>query len=135
MTPAPIAILLRSRWFPVAASALLTLPYWWSGLSKLADWQGALGEARHFGLEPAAAVAVLTILVQLGGSAALISGRWAWLGAGALGVFTLLATLVAHGFWDAADPAENAAQMRIFLEHMGLIGGLAVAAAMREQDR
>jgi transmembrane protein len=127
-TPAPIAMLLGQRWFATAATALLTLPYWTSGIAKLFDLQGALGEAAHFGLEPAWVTVAATILVQLGGSALLILGRSAWLGAGALGVFTALATVIAHPFWTVADPAARFHERNTFLEHVALIGGLMLAA-------
>ena len=130
-----VAVLLEQRWFSVAARALLTLPYWWSGLSKLSDWQAALAEADHFGLEPAGLVAATTIIVQLGGSILLIVGRWAWLAAGALGVFTALATLIAHQFWTIADPVARFHDRNTFLEHVGLIGGLMLAAALAERGR
>lgn len=133
MAPRPIAALLADRRFAVLAAALLTLPYWTSGIAKLADWSGAVGEARHFGLEPAAAVAAFTILVQLGGSLMLITGRGAWLGAGALGAFTALATLIAHPFWQVADPIARFHERNTFLEHAGLIGGLMLAAILRER--
>ena len=60
MTPAPIARLLGDTRFAVLAATLLTLPYWTSGIAKLFDLAGALGEARHFGLEPAALVVTVT---------------------------------------------------------------------------
>lgn len=134
MTPAPVSALLGKRWFVVAATALLTLPYWTSGLAKLADLGGALAEAAHFGLEPAALVVAATILVQLGGSALLVLGRLAWLGAGALGVFTALATIIAHPFWQVADPLARFHERNTFLEHAGLIGGLVLAAILAERE-
>lgn len=128
-----MARVLGHRWVPMVATVLLTLPYWTSGLAKLADWQGALAEARHFGLEPAFAVAGLTILVQLGGSLLLIAGRAAWLGAGALGIFTALATVIAHPFWQIADPVARFHERNTFLEHIGLIGGLVAATVLRSR--
>jgi transmembrane protein len=128
MTPAPIATLLGQRWFAAAATALLTLPYWTSGIAKLLDFEGALGEAAHFGLELPWVTVAATILVQLGGSALLILGSWAWLGAGALGVFTALATVIAHPFWQVADPVARFHERNTFLEHAPLIGGLMLAA-------
>jgi uncharacterized membrane protein YphA (DoxX/SURF4 family) len=116
--------------FGLTARILLTLPYWWSGIAKALAFDGAVAEARHFGLEPAAAVAALTILVQLGGSALIILNRLSWLGAGALAVFTALATLIAHAFWTLDDPGARQRDMNIFLEHIGLIGGLLLAAAL-----
>ena len=78
MTPAPIATLLSDRRAGTAAAVLLTLPYWSSGILKLADWRGSLAEARRFDLEPAIVVVMLMILVQLGGSLLVITGRLAW---------------------------------------------------------
>lgn len=133
MTPAPIARLLGDSRFAVLAATLLTLPYWTSGVAKLLDLPGALAEARHFGLEPAIITVVATILVQIGGSLLVILGRHAWLGAGALGVFTAIATLIAHPFWQVADPMTRFHERNTFLEHVGLIGGLMLAAILRER--
>ncbi len=129
-TPKPIAALLRAPAFGPVARAILTVPYWWSGIAKLADLNGALAEAAHFGLKPAWLVVATTVLVQLGGSIALILGRAGWLAAGALGVFTAVATLVAHPYWTIADPVERFHALNTFLEHIGLIGGLMVAASL-----
>lgn len=84
----------------------------------------------HFGLEPALPVVLATILVQLGGSALLILDRWAWLAAAALGVFTLFATVVAHDFWNVTDATIRFHALNTFLEHIGLIGGLFLAATL-----
>ncbi|MBD3731825.1 MAG: DoxX family protein [Sphingopyxis sp.] len=132
-TPAPIARLLDDNRFAVLAATLLTLPYWTSGIAKLTDLPGALGEARHFGLEPAMLTVAATILVQIGGSLLIILGRQAWLGAGALGVFTTIATLIAHPFWQVADPMTRFHERNTFLEHIGLIGGLMLAAILRDR--
>ena len=134
-TPTPIAALLKAPALSVLARVLLTLPYWWSGLSKIADLTGALGEASHFGLKPAWLVVAVTVLVQLGGSMAVILGRASWLGAGALGVFTALATLIAHPFWTVADPMERFHALNTFLEHVGLIGGFMLAAILIEREK
>lgn len=132
-TPAPIARLLDDNRFAVLAATLLTLPYWTSGIAKLTDLPGALGEARHFGLEPAMLTVAATILVQIGGSLLIVVGRQAWLGAGALGVFTAIATLIAHPFWQVADPMTRFHERNTFLEHIGLIGGLMLAAILRDR--
>lgn len=129
-TPAPIAALLESPALNLGARVLLTLPFWTSGIAKLLDLDGALAEAAHFGLEPAWVTVIATLVVQLGGSAALIAGRFAWVGAGALGVFTALATLIAHPFWTVADPMARFHERNTFLEHVGLVGGLILAAIL-----
>ncbi|APZ98897.1 DoxX family protein [Sphingopyxis sp. QXT-31] len=129
--PALAARLLGDQRFAVLASALLTLPYWTSGFAKLLDLPGALGEARHFGLEPAMLTVAATVLVQIGGSLLVILGRQAWVGAGALGVFTAIATLIAHPFWEVTDPVARFHERNTFLEHVGLIGGLMLVAILR----
>ncbi|ADG10568.1 DoxX family protein [Caulobacter segnis] len=134
-TPAPIAGLLRSSAFGVFARAVLTLPYWWSGIAKLTNLKGALAEASGLGLKPAALIVAATIAVQLGGSLALILGRIGWLAAGALGVFTALATLIAHPYWTVVDPTERFHALNTFLEHIGLIGGFMLAAILVEKER
>ncbi len=129
-TPAPIAALLESPVLNLGGRLLLTLPFWSSGIAKLLDIDGALAEAAHFGLEPVWVMVIATLIVQLGGSAALIAGQFAWVGAGALGVFTVLATLIAHPFWTVADPVARFHERNIFLEHGGLVGGLILAAIL-----
>lgn len=129
-TPTPIAALLEAPILNLAGRILLTLPFWTSGIAKLLDLDAALGEAAHFGLEPAWLTVMATLIVQLGGSAAIVVGRFAWAGAGALGVFTALATLIAHPFWTVTDPMARFHERNTFLEHAGLIGGLVLAAIL-----
>jgi uncharacterized membrane protein YphA (DoxX/SURF4 family) len=112
----------------------LTSAFWIGGLTKLLDFPSAVAEQAHFGLRPAALFAVLTIVVELAGSALVISGRLVWLGAGALGVFTALATLLAHDFWAMAGEARFQA-MNSFFEHLGLIAGMVMAARLGERRR
>jgi transmembrane protein len=133
-TPGPIAALLAQRWFAPVAAGLLTLPYWSSGVAKLVDLPGAMAEARHFGLEPAGLVVAITIFVQLAGSILLVIGRSAWLAAGALGIFTMIATVVAHPFWTIADPVVRFHERNTFLEHVGLVGGFMLAAILMERS-
>ena len=134
MTPTFLDGLLRSRWTYHAGAAVLTFMYWTSGLVKLADFNAAMGEMAHFGLAPPAFYAAATIVVQLAGSALLIhGGRLAWLGAGALAVFTIATIPVAHRFWELEGMAAFLEKM-VVLEHITVVGGLllaAVAASLR----
>lgn len=128
-----VAALLALPGMTLLARLLLTSAYWWGGIAKLADWPGALAEQRHFGLEPAPLFAVATIAVELLGSILVVSGRALWLGAGMLGVFTLIASLISRPFW-AMKGAEGAMALNGFLEHLGLIGGLMLAAMLGARD-
>ena len=53
----------------------------------------------------------------------------------ALGLFTALATGIAHPFWQMADPVARFHERVTFLEHIGLIGGLMMAAILRERGQ
>jgi uncharacterized membrane protein YphA (DoxX/SURF4 family) len=113
----------------VLARVALASAYILGGLTKLTDFRGAIAEQAHFGLHPAALWAGVTIAVELGGSILLITGRWLWLGAGALGVMTAVATLVANNFWTMAGHDRFMA-INGFFEHIGLIGGFVLAALL-----
>ncbi|GLK48918.1 hypothetical protein GCM10017620_18910 [Brevundimonas intermedia] len=134
-SPRPIADLLDAPGVALIGRILLTSPFWISGVLKLFDFASAIGEAAHFGLQPAAAVAVAVILLQIGGSLAVILSRWTWLGAGALGVFTALANLIGHAFWTLSDPIARFHDMNAFTANIGLIGGLVLAAILAERRR
>jgi transmembrane protein len=127
VTPRPIAAILDSCVFGVLMRIVLTLPYWASGLVKLADFSGAQAEMGMFGLHPTAPFAIAVIITQLVGAALVIHGRHAWLGAGALAVFTLLTILLVHSFWTKSGEAA-VMTMHVAVEHIGMCGGLALAA-------
>jgi uncharacterized membrane protein YphA (DoxX/SURF4 family) len=108
--------------------------YLLGGLVKLADWPGAVAEQAHFGLHPPELWAALTILVELVGPLLILLDRALWLGAGALGVFTVLAALIANDFWTMAGHDRFMAT-NAFFEHLGLVGGFALAAMLSRLRR
>ena len=104
-----------------------------SGITKALHFDAATAEMEQLGLPLPALAAALTILVQLGGSAMVVSGYTAWLGAIALAGLVLAATMLAHDFWNH-EGDERAAALNTFLEHLGLIAGfLLVIALVRAQ--
>jgi uncharacterized membrane protein YphA (DoxX/SURF4 family) len=109
--------------------ALLALcaAYLQGGLDKLLDFNAAVAEVRHFGLEPAVPLAVATIITELCGSALVLSGVLRWLGALWLAGFTLSATLAANRFWEL-PPADRFMVENQFFEHISLIGGFLLVA-------
>ncbi|TCL67165.1 DoxX family protein [Rhizobium sp. BK251] len=126
--------LLASRAYGIVARVILTFVFWSSGLAKLIDFGGAVAEMERFGVTPAVPMAVAVIMVQLGGSALVISGRFVWLGAGALGVFTALTIPIAHAFWTMTGEMAFLEMMFVF-EHVTVIGGLMVVAILSERYR
>jgi uncharacterized membrane protein YphA (DoxX/SURF4 family) len=115
----------RATWF--FARLALSSAYVIGGVNKAIDFPGAVAEQAHFGLQPAWAWAIVTIVVELGGSLLLIWGRLVWLAAGALAVLTATAMLVANNFWAMEGQARFMA-MNAFFEHLGLIAAFALTA-------
>jgi putative oxidoreductase len=104
------------------AARLLVAPLFiYSGVGKILAFEvtsGRLpGGAGGFG----SVLAACAIVVELGGSLALILGVYARCAAIAFIVFTILATLMFHNFW-ASPPAQVTAQTINFLKNLGLIG-------------
>lgn len=106
---------------------LLCGAYLQGGIDKAVDFPGAVAEMTHFGLAPAAPMALLTILGEIGASILVISGVRRWWGALYLGVFTLAATLLANRFWELAGPARMMLENGFF-EHLGLAGAFFLVA-------
>ena len=125
--PAWVAAVLAAPATWWIARIALTLPYWWSGIDKALHAQAALAEIAALGMPMPPLAYAATLIVQLGGSLAVIGNRYAWLGAGALAVFTLFVTVLAHAFWNLQGPARFA-EMNTFLEHIALVAGFVFAA-------
>jgi transmembrane protein len=132
--PNTIAYLLGQPWFAVLARIVLTFAFWGSGLSKLIDFQGGVAEMASLGFEPAAGFNIAVIIVQLGGSLLIILDRWAWLGAGALAVFTALTVPLVHHFWSMQGP-EAMVHFFFVAEHVSVIGGLMLVAILSRRTR
>lgn len=112
---------------------LLTFLFWSSGVSKLIDFGAAQGEMAHFNLHPPAVYAVAVTVVQLVGSALIIWGPFAWLGAGMLAVFTLLTIPIAHNFWTMPEP-QRTMEMYVAVEHVAIVGALILVSILRWRE-
>lgn len=108
---------------------LLCAAYIQGGIDKAMDFPSAVGEMTHFGLAPAAPLALIVIVFELGASAMVLAGFYRWLAALALGAFTLMATFVANRFWQA-PPADRFMMANAFFEHLGLVGAFLIVAWM-----
>jgi uncharacterized membrane protein YphA (DoxX/SURF4 family) len=129
--PRWVDVILDWRWTWLIARIGLVGAYLLGAIVKLSNFPAAVAEQEHFGLHPGWFWAALTIAVELVGPALIIAGRWVWLGAGMLGVFTALAALTANNFWVMHGP-ERFAATNAFFEHIGLIAGFVMAALIAE---
>ncbi|GAA4340267.1 DoxX family protein [Variovorax defluvii] len=120
------------RW---TALLLLCAAYLQGGLQKAFDFPSAIAEMNHFGLSPAAPVAIAVIVLELGAAALILSGRLRWLGALALALFTLMATFVALRFWEMPAGQGRFMAANAFFEHLGLVGGFMLVAWQDLRER
>lgn len=105
--------------------ALLFLP---AGISKIAGFAGTTGYIASKGLPLPELGVIIAILVEVGGSLALIAGFRIRMAALALAVFTLVATFLFHNFWGV--PADQAmVQQLMFYKNIAVVGGLLLLAA------
>lgn len=121
----------------IRSLALLALcsAYIQGPLTKIFDFEGALAEMAHFGLLPAPLFAVGVIVFELAMSALILSGFHRRLGALALAVFTLAATVIALRFWEMAPGMERMMAMNAFFEHLGLAGAFVYVALTQTSTR
>lgn len=124
---------LRAPWVRWVCLLLLCSAYLQGGLNKLTDFNSAIAEMQHFGVAPAAPMAALVIIGELGASLMILAGFYRWLGAGYLAVFTVMATLMANRFWEMSGP-ERFSAANGFFEHLGLAGAFLLVAWLDLQD-
>jgi putative oxidoreductase len=96
------------------------------GFSYVAGWMGSMG------LPFASLLLAATILLEVGGGLALVTGvqaRWASLG---LALFLVPVTLIFHGFW-SAGAAEFQNQLNHFLKNVAILGAMLVIFDIERQ--
>ncbi len=99
------------------------------GVRSVTGFAGSVGYFTKLGFPSPQAMVALAIVVELVGGIALLIGlktRWAaWL----LAAFVVVATVMAHRFWEY-EAAQYVAQMTNFYKNLAIIGGLLVVAAV-----
>ena len=111
----------------LAARLCLAAVFIYSGIDKLCHWREAVAEVEGLRLPLPALFVTLTILTQLVGGAMVATGLLAPVGAFLLAGFTLLATLLGHRFW-LRRGSEMRRELTTALEHLAIVGGLAIVA-------
>ncbi len=112
----------------VAGRALLSAVFLVAGVRKIMIWGPQVAYFTKLGFPMPEVMTVLAIAIELGAGLALLVGwrtkQAAWL----LALFVLIATFMAHRFWEF-DAAQQANQMNHFLKNLAIIGGLAFVAS------
>lgn len=111
------------RYLPLAGRILLSLIFVMSGLSKVGGWNDTAGYMASKGMPLIPVFLVGAILVEVLGGLSVLLGFKAKLGAVALAVFLIPATLTFHNFW-AYQGMEQQVQMSMFMKNLAIMGGL-----------
>lgn len=127
-SPAVRAAPLAAPWIRWLALLGLCAAYLQGGIDKAIDFGGAVAEMQHFGLAPAAPLATLAIVLELGASILVLGGWCRWPAALALAAFTAAATVIANRFWELPPSQERFMAENGFFEHLGLVGGFVLVA-------
>ena len=115
-TPAIVGRALDNPLTLFIARFCVILPFIEAGIVKILDWNRGEAEMLRAGLHPAWVFNVASLVTELAGSGLVVLNRWTWLGAGALGIFTVMTTFLAHRFWEFTGQERNL-QLNSFLEH------------------
>lgn len=112
-----------NRYGSLTGRILIALIFILSGFSKIAGFDGTVGYIASQGLPAPQLLAIVAIIVEIGGGLMLVLGWRARWGAVALLGFTALAALLFHNFWSV--PADQAQiQMIMFMKNISIMGGL-----------
>jgi putative oxidoreductase len=125
-TTAPIAY---HPYVPLVARLLMAAIFVVFGVRKILAYAFYAGYFAKLGFPMPQAVVAIAIVIEVVGGVLLAIGwktRWvAWL----LALFTLIAMLMAHRYWEFGDAAQYANQMTHFFKNLCIIGGLMMVAS------
>ena len=112
-----------NRFGPLVGRILLASIFVISGLGKITGFAGTSAYIASKGFPMPDLFTIGTIAVEVLGGMMVVAGWKARWGAAALFVFTALAAIIFHNFWDSPpDQAQN--QMINFMKNISIMGGL-----------
>jgi len=108
---------------PLVGRVLRALIFISAGYGKITGFDGTVGYMQAYNVPMTQVLAVLAIIVELGGGLMIAVGwkaRWA---AAAIFIFVLIASFIFHAFW--AEPADQAQLQNImFMKNLAIMGGM-----------
>jgi putative oxidoreductase len=110
------------------ARVMIAAIFLWSGFGKLSSLPQFTAGMIDRGLPFAQLLAPLGAAVEFAAAVALILGAGTRIAALALAVFTVMATLIAHRFWDFPIDEQRMQSIQ-FMKNLAIIGGLAALIA------
>ena len=101
-----------------------------SGFNKIAIMSGFAAAMAAKGLPYPDLIAILAIVIELGGGLVLALGIETCLLAVLFAAYVVVATLISHAFWTLGDPAARAANALNFYKNISIIGGFLTLAVI-----
>jgi putative oxidoreductase len=112
----------------LTARILFVVMFLPAGIGKLSGFAGTVGYIASVGLPFPSVGAALALVVEIGGSLALLAGFGTRIAALVLAVFTFFASIFFHAYW--AVPADQTfVTQLLFFKNMAIMGGLLALAA------
>jgi putative oxidoreductase len=119
---------MQNPMLPLLGRVLIGALFVVAGARKLMGIAGTAAYFAKLGFPAPEVMAYLAILIEIGGGLLFIIGWRTRLVAWLLVVFTVIATGMAHRFWEFTDPGQYNAQLNNFLKNIAVIGGLLMYA-------
>ena len=108
---------------PLVGRVLLALIFIIAGFGKITGFAGTVGYMQAYHMPMTQVLAVIAIIIELGGGIMIAAGWKARWGAAAIFIFVLVASFVFHAFW--AVPADQAQLQNImFMKNLAIMGGM-----------
>ena len=114
--------------FALIARVLMAALFLPAGIAKIAGFAGTVGYISSVGLPLPELGAAIAVVVEVVGALALLLGfqtRWAAL---LMAVFTAVAGVLFHAFWNTAPEAMQMQQI-MFMKNIAIAGGLLALTA------
>ena len=108
---------------PLVGRVLLALIFITAGYGKITGFEGTVGYMQAYNMPMTQVLAVIAIIIELGGGIMIAVGWKARWGAAALFIFVLVASFVFHAFWTV--PADQVQLQNImFMKNLAIMGGM-----------
>src|SRR3989344_3891456 len=114
--------LLNEHSTPVIARILIALVFLYAGWGKLTGFDGTVGYIAGAGLPFPEVLAIVAMIIEIGGGILLVLGHKVREAAIALAIFTIIASVAFHPFW------SDSSQTILFIKNAAIVGGLLLIA-------
>lgn len=117
------------RYLPLIGRVFLSSIFIMSGFGKIADWSGTADYMASNGMPMVPLFLSGAMIFEICGGLSVLLGFKAKIGAAALIVFLIPATLIFHNFW-TLEGMEQQIQMVNFMKNLAISGGLLLVVSL-----